>query len=505
VPGLYIIGALAGYPLIKYGLKQGYEAVEHILGNHPAPADEPILAERLRNANLNTTVAQFIAALRQRVALFAPLPVRQIREFLLHARVRRAGAGELIYERHEYSDRLYWVLEGELALETGEPQGAPILCPVGDVLGALEFVSGRRRTGAATATRLTLLLEADRAAMAVLFRASPQLRQAIDQLAMARQIKLHLAPGLQDAAVAELVRTARIERFEAGAAIVQEGDADDPLQLVRRGSASVSRRAGERETMLAYLPAGSFIGESGWLAGRRPASVRATTATETIRLDGAAVRRVLDAAPAMRERIAAAVAAHLGDKPAGARGDGVVRFLLDHGIGEATDVLLIDAARCVGCDNCEKACAETHGGVSALDRQAGAQHGTLHLPNACRHCEHPHCMSDCPTNSLRRTPDGSVYIDDTCTGCGHCERNCPYGAIRMAGLPEKKPGLLARLLFGWGEVADEEAARPVSKHAVKCDGCRGKEAPACVSACPTGAAIRVNPESFIAAQLKAHA
>ena len=37
VPGLYIIGALAGYPLIKQCLNQGYEVVEYILGNtHPA-------------------------------------------------------------------------------------------------------------------------------------------------------------------------------------------------------------------------------------------------------------------------------------------------------------------------------------------------------------------------------------------------------------------------------------------------------------------------------------
>ena len=34
VRGLYIIGALAGYPLIKHCLNQGYEVVEYILGNN---------------------------------------------------------------------------------------------------------------------------------------------------------------------------------------------------------------------------------------------------------------------------------------------------------------------------------------------------------------------------------------------------------------------------------------------------------------------------------------
>ena len=37
VPGLYIVGALAGYPLIKNCLNQGYEVVERILGNAITP------------------------------------------------------------------------------------------------------------------------------------------------------------------------------------------------------------------------------------------------------------------------------------------------------------------------------------------------------------------------------------------------------------------------------------------------------------------------------------
>ena len=50
IPGLYIIGALAGYPLIKHCLNQGYEVIEYILGNHIPPADEPLLQEKLDKA-----------------------------------------------------------------------------------------------------------------------------------------------------------------------------------------------------------------------------------------------------------------------------------------------------------------------------------------------------------------------------------------------------------------------------------------------------------------------
>ena len=47
VPGLYAIGALAGYPLIKQCLNQGYEVIQTIAGSPVEPADEQLLQERL--------------------------------------------------------------------------------------------------------------------------------------------------------------------------------------------------------------------------------------------------------------------------------------------------------------------------------------------------------------------------------------------------------------------------------------------------------------------------
>ena len=120
------------------------------------------------------------------------------------------------------------------------------------------------------------------------------------------------------------------------------------------------------------------------------------------------------------------------------------------GLGEATDVLLIDERLCVGCDNCEKACADSHDGLSRLDREAGKSFAHLHVPTSCRHCEHPHCMADCPPNAIHRGPDGEVFINDTCIGCGNCQRNCPYGVIRMDAKPPKKPSLLEWMLLGKG-------------------------------------------------------
>ncbi len=51
MPGLYIIGALGGYPLIKQAMNQGYEVVEYILGRTVEPADEPLLRDEVRRAS----------------------------------------------------------------------------------------------------------------------------------------------------------------------------------------------------------------------------------------------------------------------------------------------------------------------------------------------------------------------------------------------------------------------------------------------------------------------
>ena len=134
----------------------------------------------------------------------------------------------------------------------------------------------------------------------------------------------------------------------------------------------------------------------------------------------------------------------------------IVEFLMGEGIGEATDVLLIDESICVGCNNCEKACAETHGGISRLNREAGPTFANVHVPTSCRHCEHPHCMTDCPPDAIKRNSEGEVYITNDCIGCGNCVRNCPYGVIQMAPEPPGKPGLFSWLLFGKGPGPGED-------------------------------------------------
>jgi Fe-S-cluster-containing hydrogenase component 2 len=230
--------------------------------------------------------------------------------------------------------------------------------------------------------------------------------------------------------------------------------------------------------------------------------------TETVSLDSEAFLELVRKEPQlmeslqkqMQERAAANVALQSDSEAAD-----LLHFLMKQGLGEATDVLLIDESLCVGCDNCEVACAETHGGTSRLNRKAGPTFAKIHVPTSCRHCEDPHCRKECPPDAIKRSPGGEVFIQDNCIGCGNCERNCPYGVIQMAYPAAEKPGIWSWLLFGAGPGPGQDKSGKAKKKdpsavkkAVKCDMC--KDLPggaACVRACPTGAALRISPEEFV--------
>src|SRR4029453_5854362 len=135
----------------------------------------------------------------------------------------------------------------------------------------------------------------------------------------------------------------------------------------------------------------------------RSATVRAAIKSEVIRIDGDAFARLLAKKPELLAKAKRDMAGrHQVNEFIEAKKEGfsgavdmyssVATFLVDNGIGEATDVLVIDEKLCIGCDNCERACADSHDGLSRLDREAGRTYAHLHVPTSCRHCEHPHCM-----------------------------------------------------------------------------------------------------------------
>jgi CRP-like cAMP-binding protein/Fe-S-cluster-containing hydrogenase component 2 len=378
----------------------------------------------------------------------------------------------------------------------------------GQFFGELGLISGRRRSTTVKAGRDCVLIEAPRRAMLKLVASVESVRKQVDATFLKRAVRAYLAPRLPEAELdALLVPGVQQKKYGGGEVLFREGDAPDGLYLIRRGSVTISRTIAGREVVLSYLSAGNYVGEMALLSDTpRTATVRAAVTTEAVVLDAAVFKGVLARNPKWREDLEEEFLDRLRDN---ARMESqpdpgsIMAFLMQQGMGEATDVLLIDESLCVRCNSCEKACADVHDGTSRLNREAGPTFAQIHVPTSCRHCEHPHCMKECPPDAIHRSPNGEVYVDDTCIGCGNCERNCPYGVIQMAAVDplRKRPSLFSWLVLGMGPEPGMEPrakSKELPKKAVKCDMCKDLAGgAACVRACPTGAAVRVSPEQFL--------
>lgn len=506
VKGLYIVGALGGYPLIKQAMNQGYEVVEYILGEKVEPADEPLLRGKFNKMPRFTTVDEALGRIQKNVSLLSHITPLQLREFMLDSEILAPKKGDAVFRRNDYTSSFFCVVEGTVEVEINAETGQRISLAQGEFFGEMSLISGRRRSATVFAGEGCVLVETPRRSMNRLINSVDAVKREIDLAFIIRAIQQRFASKTSNKELADIVADAEIRKYQPDEILFSEGDEGDSLHLVRVGSLTISRNIGGKDIVLSYVPAGNYVGEMALLGdSKRSATVRAAVGTETIRLSAESFHKLLARDPALRLQLQGEyrqrAAANLAMQSAG-QGADIISFLMRQGIGEATDVLLIDEALCVRCDNCEKACAETHKGTSRLDREAGPTYANVHVPTSCRHCEHPHCMKDCPPDAIHRTPEGEVFIGDNCIGCGNCERNCPYGVIQMSGRKEKKPGLLSWLLFGSGtgpgEAPYAKDSKASEKKAVKCDMCKDiPSGPACVRSCPTGAAIRISPEDLV--------
>ncbi|HAE03898.1 MAG TPA: hypothetical protein DCG04_21125 [Rhodospirillaceae bacterium] len=509
VDGLYIIGALGGYPLIKQAINQGYEVIEYIKGNALEPADEPLIKTRLKAVHGYTTDS-FLSEVRERLPIFHDLNPLMLRETIVESAITAPRSGQIVFKKGDYTNSVFTIFQGSVRIQLSETDPSKsVILEAGAFFGEMGLIAGRPRSATILSNAdNTILIETPRRTMLKLRASVQSLRRVMDQEAIVRQIQAYIATSLSKEAVQELAASATLETFKKGQVLFNEGDVGDSIHLIRKGSVLISKRIAGRDIVLSYIAAGNYVGEMALMSGLpRTATVTAAVDCETIRIDGIAFQKLMAEHPVLQAEVKEKYGQRIVDtqrmleRP---EAGSIIEFLMGQGIGEATDILLIHEALCIGCNNCETACAETHGGISRLDREAGPTFAQVHVPTSCRHCEHPHCMADCPPDAIKRDREGEVFITNDCIGCGNCERNCPYGVIQMAADPPAKPGLLTWLLFGAGSGPGEDksqrgqAPKDARKKATKCDMCKDiSGGAACVRACPTGAAIRVKPRAFI--------
>jgi thioredoxin reductase/Fe-S-cluster-containing dehydrogenase component/CRP-like cAMP-binding protein len=544
VPGIYIIGSLAGYPLIKQAMNQGYDVVEFINGNFIQPADHPLLEYQFHGLPYDREVDDLIERFQSLIPMFGELNALAFRELVIESNIivsypsgpeyaeaekkaQRLAAkfanqpkpprttlvireGDVIYEAGEFGTSFYTIVDGEVFLERDSGDGIDRTeLSRGEFFGEMSLLSGRPRLERAIAGPSCIVVESPRRTMVKLMNSNDTVREGIEWIFIVRELQAQFAPHANVADLRDISSRVQVCSFKAGETIFSEGEQGACLHIIRSGGVALSRNIGGTEVLVSEVRGGGRIGDMALMGDpTRRETARATVAVETIEVRRQEFIDLVRKDEKQIKVLQATVSRHVTDKARMAvrpESGTVMKFLMAEGLGEATNVLVIDETLCVGCDNCEKACAETHGGISRLKRREGPSLAEVHIPVACRHCEQPHCMKDCPPNASRRAETGEVYINDSCIGCGNCVTNCPYDVISLNYDAPEKPGLLSWLLFGAGSGPGQEenyavtdAAKKKGKKATKCDACVGqKGGPACVAACPTGAAMRIGPAQFI--------
>src|SRR6266487_2549018 len=372
--------------------------------------------------------------------------------------------------------------------------------------------------------------------------------------------RMALFQGISAADIRNVAEHTEVKGYERDERLFGEGGgsagvpARESLHLLLDGFVKVARRTNTGtgrdktdECIIAYRQGGDyFAGGLDLLGDGRAVTVTAITRTRVAEVPRPVLMSIFTRYPEVSQRFnmrlqqyrdAAAVAqtgffdplAHTHTevvKPlSDAEARAGLRSLVSEGVIEGTEVLVIDLDKCIHCNECEEACARRHG-HSRMNRK-GMIVGNISIATACRQCQDPVCML-CSRAGIARLPSGEVYITESCIGCGICAERCPYDNISIMNLEDESAGgRLADTNSSWQRFsgfftkgAGKERGRkslpmlqaapgPLDTHrprdaygemrkklAIKCDLCAGYDNQACVQACPTGAAIRVQPTTF---------
>lgn len=493
------------------------------------------------------------------------VPDKYLLHFVAASNVLTLLPGTQLIQEGEFERTIYFILEGRCELFTTGADGKALPLAIvrhGEFIGEQEMLSGQQRNSSARAITSMVVLEATEQAMQRLMEIVPAVQHFFAQLNAARSIetvlsRLPLFAGVAEEDLYQLSRQAQLRRYERNERLFSEDNHTQParesMHILLDGFVRVARRTatdrGHRhsgERIVAYRQGGDyFAGGLDMLGDRRAVSVTAITRTSVAELSRTLLlaffrrypqveQRFQERLQLYREAIAAAHSAVFepldasptGQKYAGAEARAGLHALVEGGVVEGTDVLVIDLAKCIHCNECEEACARRHG-RSRMNR-TGMVIGNMSIATACRQCQDPVCML-CSRAGIARLPSGEVYITESCIGCGICAERCPYDNISIVSLADDEPAAEQHTPTSWRRFSTffakgngKEAGRkslPMlnttsgpgpfqsdqtgdaigelrKKIALKCDLCAGYNNQACVQACPTGAALRINPITF---------
>jgi len=358
----------------------------------------------------------------------------------------------------------------------------------GDLFGEMTCMNFYPRSATVIAAEDVVCLEMLRNVLDVLQK-NKTFRAKLDQDYRVRALETHLKSvpvfkSLTHEFVGYLRDRIELLRFAPGQVICRQGDPADSFYLIRIGFVKVSEHHPGGEMVLSYLSRGNYFGEIGLLSdeGIRTATCSALDHVELVRINRDDFRAMVESFSQVRISLEAVAKERLDENRNRLHNleNVPVDEFLRQGLMDAQSLLILDLDRCTRCDQCVKACADAHDGITRLIRD-GLRFDNYLVATSCRQCRDPLCMVGCPVGSIRRRNSLEVIIEDWCVGCGLCANNCPYGNINLHEFPAPS-----------GSTGQKATVRK----ATSCNLCFDHPEPSCVYACPHDAAHRVNPPDF---------
>lgn len=401
--------------------------------------------------------------------------------------------------RKEEGEKRFIPIDATVDLEYGKPIAT---VGEGELIGEAACLNFQPRSATVRAREDVIVLEMLRNALDIL-RKNREFRSQMEAKYRLRALENHLRSvpifrNLPGDFIDYLRDRVQLASFEPGQVICRQGDPADAFYLVRMGHVKVFESYADGQSLvLSYLSRSQYFGEIGLLAGGvRTASCSALDHVECVRIGKLEFDEMMSRFPGIRHELQAVADDRLRANELRAT---QLRTLslpqyIEQGLYQAQSLLILDLEKCTRCDECVRACAQAHDGITRLVRD-GIRFDNYLVTTSCRSCRDPFCMVGCPVGSIRRKNNMEIIIEDHCIGCGRCAEQCPYGNINMH--PFK------------GEITDpstgEKKIEEWRKAAV-CDLCTDQcldedEVPSCVYSCPHDAAHRVNGQTFFDEQL----
>ncbi|PYP88095.1 MAG: hypothetical protein DMF61_08340 [Blastocatellia bacterium AA13] len=444
--------------------------------------------------------------------------------------LRTYESGEIVVKEGDWGgDAFYIVVSGraEVFVKNSSSRVAALDPPAH--FGEMSVLAGvpRNATIKAPADGQVTVLEVQRPALRLL-RKLPEFSAALDKAYRTHGKNVTLeglkAAGFNPAAIDQLRSISLFRVYSKNHVLFSEGALMDRVYIIMDGwiNRSIEPDAA-RKLQEDFLARGYCFGTEGidkdldW-----PYTATVLGRTEALEISISQLRSNTRLRADLAKDLAKFEPPKIAGSPIRRRTLSAQRTLIETGLVDATNLLVMDMDLCVRCGNCSLACHKVHGQsrllrrgihVSRLVSPTARSVQSILSPEVCMHCNDPECLTGCPTGAIGRFSGGQIDINTkTCIGCGDCAMNCPYDAISMTPRKGKQAAASGGLLGKLREflrIAPDPLPSAVEQTddllAVKCNLCQGtslnppdskRPAYSCEENCPTGALARVNPREY---------